>query len=414
MQAERIRDKFKEVCIAFCSVTQRIKKEKNTSEKLFIENERNGEVMRLQDDYDYDYDTEKSGGMPVGVAATVIVAIMALVLVVVFINNGNKNKKSSSEISQAESTQAQTEESKEDKSEYISGSTLTADDLDIWDMYPEEESEEEIIEKNKEKETEEIVEDPSQDGKHTKITYADGSEEWVLISPYLTKNTYDFTNLVSQSNIMKYYENGKKASYVGVDISKYQDYVDFSSLKSDEIDYVMIRVGARGYSTGQITLDENFHDNIMRAKEAGLDVGVYFYSQAVTEEEAIEEANFVLQNISDYEIDYPVAFWMENISNDKARIDELGKNDKTTVARAFLNTVKDAGYVPMVYGTKEWLIKEVDLSKLSEYDIWLSQSSDIPDYPYRFSMRQYTNMGDISGIPGYANLNISFIDYSAR
>ena len=239
--------------------------------------------MRLQDDYDYN--EEKNGGMPVGVAATVIVAIMALVLVVVFMSNGNKNKKSSSEMNQAAlSTQVQTQESEEtDINEYISGSTLTADDLDILDMYPEEESEEESLDKKKEKETEEIVEDPAEDGKHTKITYADGSEEWVLISPYLTKNTYDFTNLVSQSNIMKYYENGKKVSYVGVDISKYQDYVDFSSLKSDEIDYVMIRVGARGYSTGQITLDENFHDNVMRAKEAGLDVGVYFYSQAITE-----------------------------------------------------------------------------------------------------------------------------------
>lgn len=176
----------------------------------------------------------------------------------------------------------------------------------------------------------------------------------------------------------------------------------------------MIRVGARGYSTGQITLDENFDDNIIRAQEAGLDVGVYFYSQAVTEEEAIEEANFVLEHIQNYQVTYPVAFWMENISNDKARIDELSKNDKTTIARAFLNTVKDAGYMPMVYGTKEWLIKDVDLSKLSDYDIWLSQNGDVPDYPYRFSMWQYSSTGDIDGISGYADLNITFIDYSAK
>ena len=369
--------------------------------------------MRLQDDYDYDYDSEKKGGIPVGAAATAIVAVMALVLVVVFVNNENSNKKKSTAATQAVSTQAQTEESEEEKSKYISGSTLTADDLDIWDMYPEE-TEEEIVENKKEKETEEIIEDPSEDGKHTKVTYADGSEEWVLISPYLTKNTYDFTNLVSQSNIMKYYENGKKVSYVGVDISKYQDYIDFASLKSDEIDYVMVRVGARGYSTGQITLDEKFHEYVTGAKEAGLQVGVYFYSQAITEEEAVEEANFVLENIKDYNIEYPVAFWMENISNDKARIDSLGKNDKTTVARAFLNTVKDAGYIPMVYGTKEGLIKEVDVSKLSEYDIWLSQNSDIPDYPYRFSMWQYSNTGNLTGISTNVDLNICFIDYSAR
>lgn len=290
-------------------------------------------------------------------------------------------------------------------------------------MYPEREEiaaveKEEAGEKDKKKdkyeEEEESIEDPALDGKHTKITYANGSEEWVLISPYLTKNNYDFTNLVSQSNIMKYYENGKKISFVGADISKYQENVDFETLKNEGVDYVMIRVGARGYSTGQITLDDNFDDNMVRAKEAGLDVGVYFYSQAISEAEAVEEANFVLEHIAGYEIDYPVAFFMEKISNDKARIDGLSKNDKTMAARAFLNTVKDAGYMPMVYGTKEWLIKEVDLSKLTEYDIWLSQNEDIPDYPYRFTMWQYTSTGEIGGIEGYANLSVNFIDYSAK
>lgn len=370
--------------------------------------------MRLQDDYDYE---EERRGLPVGMAALVIVGLMALVLVLVFMNNGKKSSSASNKNTNIQNPTYAADVSENDgKDPYISGSTLTADDLDIWDMYPveEEKAEPESKNKKKEEETEEIIEDPAEDGKHTKITYADGSEEWVLISPYLTKNTYDFTNLVSQSNLMKYYENGKKVSYVGVDISKYDDYVDFVSLKSEGVDYVMIRVGARGYSTGQITLDENFDDNMMRAKEAGLDIGVYFYSQAITEEEAVEEANFVLERIEHYDVTYPVAFWMENISNDKARIDELTKNDKTTVARAFLNTVKDAGYMPMVYGTKEWLIKEVDLSKLSDYDIWLSQNSDIPDYPYRFSMWQYTGTGEISGISGNADLNITFINYSAK
>ena len=368
--------------------------------------------MRLDEDYDYDYG-ERKGGIPVGTAAIAIVALMAFVLVIVFMNDSKKN---SSNSNHNLNTQTQVKQSEDvSQNDYISGSTLTADDLDIWDMYPVEESEEVASsEKKKEKESEEVIEDPAEDGKHTKITYADGTEEWVLISPYLTKHTYDFTNLVCQSNIMKYYENGKKISYLGADISKYQDYIDFAALKSAGVDYVMIRVGARGYSTGQITLDENFDENIIRAQEAGLDVGVYFYSQAVTEEEAIEEANFVLEHIQNYQVTYPVAFWMENISNDKARIDELSKNDKTTIARAFLNTVKDAGYMPMVYGTKEWLIKDVDLSKLSDYDIWLSQNGDVPDYPYRFSMWQYSSTGDIDGISGYADLNITFIDYSAK
>lgn len=372
--------------------------------------------MRLQDDYDYE---ERRGTIPVGAVSMTIIAAMALVLVMVFMNQNTKSKSSASNEQPSVEPTVQ-EEVKVDLDEYISGSTLTADDLDFWDMYPEDDLKEEAskedkkADKKEEELEEETIEDPALDGKHTKITYADGSEEWVLISPYLTKNSYDFTNLVSQSNIMKYYENGKKVSFLGVDVSKYQDYVDFASLKSEGVDYVMIRVGARGYSTGQITLDDNFDDNMIRAKEAGLDVGVYFYSQAISEAEAIEEANFVLEHIAPYEVDYPVAFLMEKISNDKARIDGISKNDKTMITRAYLNTIKDAGYMPMVYGNKEWLIKEVDLSKLSEYDIWLSQSGDIPDYPYRFSMWQYTGTGELSGISGYANLNINFIDYSAK
>lgn len=377
--------------------------------------------MRLQDDYDYE---ERRGGVPVGAVSIAIVAIMAMALVMVFMSQNDNNKRKTKDTNTVSGNETVKVE-KESLDGYISGSTLTADDLDFWDMYPErEEIDGAQKEENKEKdknndkylleEEEESIEDPALDGKHTKITYANGSEEWVLISPYLTKSNYDFTNLVSQSNIMKYYENGKKISFVGADVSKYHDNVDFETLKSEGVDYVMIRVGARGYSTGQITLDDNFDDNMVRAKEAGLDVGVYFYSQAISEAEAVEEANFVLEHIAGYEIDYPVAYLMEKISNDKARIDGLSKNDKTMAARAFLNTVKDAGYMPMVYGTKEWLIKEVDLSKLTEYDIWLSQNGDLPDYPYRFSMWQYTSTGEISGIEGYANLNVNFIDYSAK
>ena len=371
--------------------------------------------MKLQDDYDYE---ERRGTVPVGAVSMTIVAAMALVLVVVFMNQNPKSRSNASNKSPSMEQTAQ-EEVKVELDEHISGSTLTAADLDFWDMYPEEalkeeESKDTKKDDKKEEEEEESIDDPSLDGKHTKITYADGREEWVLISPYLTKNTYDFTKLVSQSNIMKYYENGKQVSFLGVDVSKYQDFVDFGTLKSAGVDYVMIRVGARGYSTGQITLDDNFDDNMIRAKEAGLDVGVYFNSQAISEEEAIEEANFVREHIEAYEIDYPVAFLMEKVTNDKARTDGMSKNDKTLITRAFLNTIKEAGYMPMVYGNKEWLIKDVDLSKLSEYDIWLSQSGDLPDYPYRFSMWQYTNTGDISGIMGYANLSINFIDYSAK
>ena len=211
---------------------------------------------------------------------------------------------------------------------------------------------------------------------------------------------------------MKYYENGKQTSYVGVDISKFQDYVDFVKVKKAGIDFVMLRVGARGYGTGQLILDEYFLDNIKRATDAGLNVGVYFYSQAISEAEAIEEANMVLRNLGDYKISYPVAYDMELVENDTARTDILTREEKTAIAKAFLDTVAAAGHKTLLYGNKEWLIKEIDMSKLTAYDVWLSQAADIPDYPYRFSMWQYSYEGSVDGITGYVDMNISFVSQS--
>jgi len=299
-----------------------------------------------------------------------------------------------------------------DADELVSGSTLTPADFDFWDMYPPSPSPTFSPQPTATPAPEEN--DPSKDGKHTLIKYADGKEEWVLISPYLPKHDYDFTKLVCQSGLMKYYEDGKQTSYVGVDVSKFQDYIDFVKVKKAGVDFVMIRLGARGYGTGQLILDEYFTDNMKRASDAGLDVGVYFFSQAVTVEEAVEEANMVLQNLAEYQITYPVAFDMEKIENDTARTDELTKTDRTAITKAFLDTIAAAGYKTVIYGNKEWLIKEVDMSKLTAYDVWLAQEEDIPDYPYKFTMWQYDKEGSIDGIAGYADLNISFIDYSEK
>ena len=105
---------------------------------------------------------------------------------------------------------------------------------------------------------------------------------------------------------------------------------------------------------------------------------------------------------------------MEYVENDTARVEALSRADKTKITKAFLDTIQAAGYRAMIYGDKEWLIKRIDLSQLTDYDVWLSQQKDIPDYPYKFVMWQYTTSAEIRGIDGYANLNVCFIDYSAK
>lgn len=382
------------------------------------------------------------GGLPVFYMVIAVAAFMLVLLLMIM--KSNNDKKSGSEYikemqqqrEEAAMLEAEAEEMPEPEQK------LRAEDLDFWDMYPVEEEEngeepstspssavtekpiqstfaeraEKERQEQEQKEQQETQNDPATDGKHTLVTNPDGTDEWVLISPYLPKSNLDFTKMEEKAGLKRYMENGKKISYIGADISKQTGNVNFASLKAAGVDYVMIRLGGRGYSTGQITLDENFKQNMEGAIAEGLDIGVYFYSQAISQDEANEEANFVVQNLEPYRahIKYPVAFDMEFVANDESRIDGLSREDRTKIATSFLEGVKVAGYVPMVYGDKEWLIKEIDLAKLQDYDVWLAQEADMPDYPYRYAMWQYSTTGVLNGIKGDANLNICFIGYSQR
>lgn len=365
--------------------------------------------MKQTDDFE-----DNSGGLPIMAMALGVSFFVLVILAVVILankDNSKKNKTPAVTTSVEESAPLKDDET----GTAIGNSKLTADDLDIWDMYPqtEEETQEKSSEK-KEAETETSTGDPLDDGKHILITYQDGSDEWVQINPYWDKNTYDFTNLVSNNGKLKYYSDGKKISYLGVDISRYQKDVDFSSLKADGIEYVMIRLGARGYKTGALQLDEYFAANLQGAKDAGLDIGIYFYSQAVSVVEAQEEADLVIANLKDQKITYPVAFDMEFVENDTSRVETLSKDERTAISIAFLSKIQAAGYIPMLYGNTEWLMKRVDLSKMTDYCVWLSEEADIPKYPYTYEMWQYTKQGTVNGIEGFADLNISFVDYTAR
>ena len=374
--------------------------------------------MQLPEDYD-----QHSGMTPAVVMTIVAVTLFvaAILVIVLLINQEEKGRgRHSADAGKDQFSNVGNASAGEDSpiifndpstEGLTSGSQLHPQDFDFWDLYPPKETQEPA-------ETEapqEVVEnDPATDGRHTLVKNVDGTEEWVLINSFLPKHEYDFTKLVCQSNLMKYFENGKQVSYEGINISEVQDYVDFVAVKKSGIDFVMLRVGARGYGTGQLILDEYFTDNLKRATDAGLDVGVYFFSQAITEKEAIEEANMVIESLGEYSIAYPVAYDMERIPNDSSRTDTLSKSDRTNIAKAFLEQIEKAGYKTLIYGNKEWLIKQIDMSKLTAYDVWLSQEADIPDYPYRFTMWQYNRGGTVNGVAGYVDLNISFVDYSEK
>ncbi|MCR5117460.1 MAG: hypothetical protein K6A97_08135 [Lachnospiraceae bacterium] len=365
--------------------------------------------MKLDDDYNSSYEKGKYQST----LAAVIVFTVIAVVIVVLIANADKIKRRDAAHNSVSVTASSVVESVSEEEYSYGVSSLHPEDLDFYQMYKGEDNTESVSESVSEEETVELG--PEEDGKHTLVTYYDGTTEWVSISKYITKNIYDYTNLYNQDGIMEYSKNGHVISSFGVDISKDQDYVDFNKLKKAGCDFVMIRVGQRGYTSGQITIDEYFEDNIRRASQAGLEIGVYFWSQAVTEEEAIEEAQFVIDNVKDYTLVYPVAFVMQYPEEGTARVEALTRADKTTVTRAFLKKIEEAGYKSVVYGDKAWLIKYLELNKVvSDYDVWLSEEGDLPTYPYEYTMWQYNKKGSISGIKGDVSFNISMVDYTLR
>ena len=393
--------------------------------------------MRSDDEFDYEYEEEDDyrrpgGGAPV-IYMTLGVSVFILILLgAIIVSNNNKNKASKGYSEYLKAQQAAEETASGDTEVPVANSKLRAEDLDIWDMYKDEKPGGDQAQGTGTDDdrsdnaaplpspspiptiSPEADDEKYNDGKHFKIEFKDGSAEWVTIDTSREKNNYDFTKFVSNDGKLKYMNDGKVASFLGIDVSRYQKDIDFYQVKNAGVEFVMIRAGSRGYQTGQLAPDEYFLQNIQKATDAGLDIGVYFYSQAITPEEAVEEANLVIELCKDRKLTYPVAFDMEFVENDAARIDTLSKDERTAIAAAFINRIVEAGYKPMIYGNDEWLVKRVDLKKLPTVSVWLADKSEMPDYPYQFSMWQYSTDGSIYGINGSVDMDVCFIDYSAQ
>ena len=251
------------------------------------------------------------------------------------------------------------------------------------------------------------------DGKHIKAQAKGADAKWYEIDDTISKNSYDLKSNLSMDEENLEYKDKNVTTKRGVDVSKYQGVIDWTKVKADGIDFAMIRAGARGYGSGQLTLDDNFVINIMGAKAAGLDTGVYFFTQATTEEEAVEEANFTVGALMNYGVSYPVAIDVEWIESDKARTDELTPKERTALVKKYCETVKSFGYEPVIYASRDMLIAGLVTDELEDYDVWLSddyEPEDGTDYPYRFSMWQYTKKGKVDGIEGEVDLNLRFIN----
>ena len=246
------------------------------------------------------------------------------------------------------------------------------------------------------------------------VTDEKGKKTYYEILEDVPVNDYDLENDLLNENGMLSYKDNKREAIKGVDLSKYNGTVDFNVLKDKDVKFVMLRLGSRGYGTGSISLDEKFVEYAQNAQLAGLQIGAYFYSQAVNEMEAIEEANYIVGAVSGFSVKYPIAIDIESVSGDEARTDKLTSKERTAVVKTFCDTVKGYGYKPIIYATRDMLIAGLDLVELEDYDVWLADENVPTDYPYRFAMWQYNKKGKIDGISGDIDLNLCFINYEQK
>lgn len=200
-------------------------------------------------------------------------------------------------------------------------------------------------------------------------------------------------------------------SITGIDVSSWQKVIDWEQVKASGVEFAMIRLGYRGYEQGVLSMDKYAIANLDGAIAAGLDVGVYFFSQALTPQEAEEEAYYVVENLKPYQahITMPVVYDWEHVSDADARSADMRDPDiLTDCTLAFLQTVEAAGYRPMVYFNRTQSWKYLNLEELTDYEFWLAAYTQRMDFPYKIKMWQYTNKGSVPGIEGDCDINIYF------
>lgn len=228
----------------------------------------------------------------------------------------------------------------------------------------------------------------------------------------LAMNTYIDENFIAEENgMVSYQEDGEVLTRKGIDVSKYQGEIDWEAVKNDGIDYAIIRVGIRGYSEGGILEDEFFRQNMEGAIANGIPVGVYFFTQAVNEAEALEEADFVIGMLQGYELTYPVYLDIEDVKKESCRTNGLTVEERTNNAKVFLERIREAGYEPGLYGNMKSFLLMVDLASLEQYDKWFAGYTLPIYYPYEYKMLQYSEKGKVAGIPAAVDINICFKDY---
>ncbi len=209
--------------------------------------------------------------------------------------------------------------------------------------------------------------------------------------------------------------SGKLKTRTGIDVSSHQSkkdkygnveqYIDWNQVKASGVDFVIIRIGYRGYVTGSYNKDPDFDYNYSHAKAAGLSVGAYFFSQAISDEEGAKEAEFALDILGGRSLSEPLACDTEYVNDTGVRTNlaNLSVSQRTDIVKAFCNRISSGGYRPTVYASKYWFYDDLDVSQFSQYPIWVAHyvtgATEDANYRYPYTYWQYASDGTVPGIP---------------
>ena len=243
----------------------------------------------------------------------------------------------------------------------------------------------------------------------------------VVASVYMTMGKYDGLGLKMpvDENVFDmariYYEDGRAGyedeqygAVTGIDVSEFQGEIDWKAVKADGVDFAIVRVGGRFMQSGKLYDDSYFERNVEGALAAGLQVGVYFFSQAISPEEGVEEAEYILSRIEGYDITMPIVMDWEHLNGSDSRVYGVEPERVTAAIRAFSDRIREAGYEPMVYMNSYCGYIKMDLRELNDVGFWFAQYTPVPVFRYHFDMWQYTDQGQVDGITGNVDRNLYF------
>lgn len=219
---------------------------------------------------------------------------------------------------------------------------------------------------------------------------------------------YDYSKLTTTGLFYDYSFNGQSVPK-GIDVSEHNSTIDWQEVKDSGISFAYLRIGYRGTQTPTIAMDKMYTANLKAATNVGIKLGVYFFSQATTVEEAKEEAQFVLDNLGDADISYPIAFDFEPQGDGTDRISNLTPEEKTAVAKAFCETINEGGYQAIIYGNQHDL-QLYNLVDLASWGFWYAEYDSHPTYTIKYGIWQYSSEGTVPGIEGPVDLNLDMID----